>query len=40
MVGRVGVGETSCEVEGDEKEVNAVGHAEGDEVDDLEVQLD
>ena len=34
------VGEASCEVEQDEKEVNGVGHAEGDEVDDLEVQLD
>ena len=34
------VGEASCEVERDEKEVNGVEHAEGDEVDDLEVQLD
>ena len=37
---RVGVGEANCEVERDEKEVDGVGHAEGDEVDDLEVQLD
>ena len=38
--GELGVGEASCEVERDEKEVDGVGHAEGDEVDDLEVQLD
>ena len=35
-----GVGEASCEVERDEKEVDGVRHADGDEVDDLEVQLD
>ena len=29
----MGVGETSCEVERDEKEVDGVGHAEDDEVD-------
>ena len=34
---RVGVGEASCEVERDEKEVDGVGHAEGDEVDELNV---
>ena len=38
--GGLGVGEASCEVERDEKEVDGVGHAEGDEVDDLEVRLD
>ena len=32
--GRVGVGEASSEVERDEKEVDGVVHAEGDEVDD------
>ena len=35
--GRVGVGEASCEVERDEKEVDGVGHAEGDGVDELQV---
>ena len=30
----------SCEVERDEKEVDGVGHAEGDEVEELKVQLD
>ena len=38
--GGLGVGEASCVVERDEKEVSSVGQAEGDEVDDLEVQLD
>ena len=33
--GGLGVGEASCEV--DEKEVVGVGHAEGDEVDELQV---
>ena len=33
--GRVGVAEASCEVERDEKEVDGVGHAEGEEVDEL-----
>ena len=36
-LGRIGVGEASCEVERDEKEVHGVGHAEGDEVDKLKV---
>ena len=31
----LGVGETSCEVERDEKEVDGVGHAEDDEVDEF-----
>ena len=35
-----GVGEASCEVERGEKEVDGVGHAEGDEVDEPKVQLD
>ena len=35
--GWLGVGEASCEVERDEKEVNGAGHAEGDEVDGFEV---
>ena len=35
-----GVEEASCDEERDEKDVDGVGHAEGDEVDDLEVQLD
>ena len=30
-------GEASCEVERDEKEVDGVGHAEGNEVDELKV---
>ena len=34
------VGEVRCEVERDEKEVDGIGHDEGDGVDDLEVQLD
>ena len=38
--GGLGVGEASYEVERDEKELDGVGHAEGDEVNDLEVQLD
>ena len=38
--GRFGVWKASCVVERDEKEVKSVGHADGDEVDDLEVQLD
>ena len=38
--GGLGVGGASCEVERDEKEVDGVGHAEGDEVDELKVQLD
>ena len=38
--GGLGVGEASYEVERDEKEVDVVGHAEGDEVDELNVQLD
>ena len=36
-MGRVGVGEASCEVKPDEKEVDGVGHAEGDQVDELKV---
>ena len=36
----LGVGEARCEVERDEKKVDDVGHAEGDEVDELKVQLD
>ena len=35
--GGLRVGEASCEVERDEKEVDGVGHAEGDEVDELKV---
>ena len=35
--GRVGIGEASCEVERDEKEVDGVEHADGDEVDELQV---
>ena len=35
--GGFGVGEASCEVEQDKKEVDGVGHAEGDEVDELQV---
>ena len=38
--GGLRVWEASCELERDEKEVDGVGHAEGDEVNDLEVQLD
>ena len=38
--GGLGVGEASCEVERFEKEVDGVGHAEGDEVNELKVQLD
>ena len=38
--GGLGVGEASCEAERDTKEVDGVGYAKGDEVDDLEVQLD
>ena len=38
--GGLGVEEASCEVERDEKEVDDVRHAEGDEVDELKVQLD
>ena len=34
------IGEASCEAERDEKEVDGVGHAEGDDVDELKVQLD
>ena len=33
----LGVREASCEVERDEKELDGVGHAEGDEVDELKV---
>ena len=36
-MGGLGVFEASCEVERDEKEVDGVGHAEGDEVDELKV---
>ena len=36
-MGRVGIGEASCEVERDEKEVDGLGHAEADEVDELKV---
>ena len=36
----VGVVEASCEAERDEREVHGVGHAEGDDVDELKVQLD
>ena len=35
--GGLGLGEASCEVERDEKEVNGAGHAEGDEVDELQL---
>ena len=38
--GGLGVGEASCEVERDEKEVDGVGHAADDELDELKVQLD
>ena len=38
--GGLGIGEASCEVERDEKEVDGIGHAEGDEVDELKVKLD
>ena len=38
--GRVGMGEASCDAEQDKKEVDGVGHAEGDDVDELKVQLD
>ena len=36
----LGVGVASCEVKRDEKEVDGVGHDEGDEVDEIKVQLD
>ena len=36
----LGVGEASCEAERDEKDVDGVGHAEGDDVDELKLQLD
>ena len=35
--GGLRVGEASCEVERDEKEVDGVGHAEGDDMDELKV---
>ena len=35
--GGLGVREASCEIEQDEKKVDGVGHAEGDEVDELKV---
>ena len=35
--GGLGVGEASCEVKRDEKEVDGVGYAEGDEVDEIQV---
>ena len=35
--GGLGVGETICEVQLDEKEMEGIGHAEGDEVDELKV---
>ena len=35
--GGLGVGEASCEVERDKKEVDGVGHAEGGEMDELKV---
>ena len=35
--GGLEVGEASCEVERDEKEVDGVGYAEGDEVDELKL---
>ena len=35
--GGLGVGEASCEVERDEKAVDGVEHADGDEVDELQV---
>ena len=38
--GELDVGEASCEAERDEKEVDVVGHAEGDDVDELTVHLD
>ena len=38
--GRVGIGEASREAERDEKEVDGVGHAESDDVDEVKVQLD
>ena len=38
--GRVGDKKASCEAERDEKEVDGVGHAEGDDVDEFKVQLD
>ena len=39
-VGGLGIGEASCGVARDEKEVDGVEHAEGYEVDELKVQLD
>ena len=33
----LGVGEARCEVKREEKEVDGVGHAEGEEVDELKV---
>ena len=33
----LGIGETSCEVDRDEKEVDIVGHADGDDVDEPKV---
>ena len=39
-MGSVGVGEASCEAQRDEKDVDGVGHAEDDDVDEIKVQLD
>ena len=38
--GRVGDRKASCEAERDEKKVDGVGHSEGDDVDELKLQLD
>ena len=38
--GRLEIVEASCEAEQDEKEVDGVEHAEGDDVDEFKVQLD
>ena len=38
-MGGLGIGKASCEADRDEKEVDGVGHAEGDEVNDLKVQM-
>ena len=35
--GGLGIGEASCEIERDEKAVDVVGHAEGDEMNEFKV---
>ena len=36
--GGLGIGETNCEAERDEKEEDGEGHAEGDDVDELKCE--